>query len=92
MMVIFKLKAVCKPHNHKYTTNILSVIQLKGASSERVVGPPGANIQDGPVGVTAPCWKSLAFVDDISGSRSGGWGKFLGMWPLLVKVSRNLGV
>ena len=63
-----------KPYDNKKTTNSLSVIQLKGASNERVEGPPGANVSDGPGGVTALGSKSMASVVNIPGSRGSGWG------------------
>ena len=80
-----------KPHNHKNTRNSLLMIQMKGASNDCVEGQPGANISDGPGGVTAPGSKSLVKVDNISGSR-GGWGKFMGPKHILRKVGRNLRV
>ena len=73
MTVILTLKGVDKPHDHKNTTNSLSMIQFKGASNERVRGPPVANISDGPKGVTALSSKALALVDNISGICGGGW-------------------
>ena len=78
MTVILTLKGVHRPHDHKKTTNSPSIILLKGASGELVVGPPGANISDVPGGVTTPGLKDLALVDNISGSCGGGWGKFMG--------------
>ena len=61
-----------KPHDHINMTNSLLMIKLKGDSDDRVGGPPGANISDGPGGVTAPGSKSLALVENIPGSRDGG--------------------
>ena len=92
MTVILTLTGVRKPHDHKKTTNSLSMIQLKGASDERIGGPPGANISDSPGGFTLPGSKYLSWVGDISGSRGGGWGQFVGPRRLLVKVGRSLGV
>ena len=81
-----------KPHDHKKATNSLPMIQLKGASNERVGGPPGANISDSPGGVAAPGSKALASVDDIAESRGCSWGQFMGPRRLLGKVGRGLGV
>ena len=92
MTVILTLKWVRKPHDHKNIRNILSMIQLKRASDERVGGPLGANIPDDPGGVMAPGFKFLASVDNISGSHSGGWRQFLIQQIMLGKVGRNLGV
>ena len=47
---------------------------MKVAYDMRVGGPPGANISDIPVRVAAQGLKALVLVDDISGSRGGGWG------------------
>ena len=47
---------------------------MERASNECVGGTPGANISDVYGWVTAPGLKSLAFVDNISGSHSNGWG------------------
>ena len=68
------LKVVYKPHDHKNTRNIISIIHMKGYSDDRVRGTLGDNISDSPGGVMVPGSKALASVDNISGSRGGGWG------------------
>ena len=77
MTVILTFKGMHKPHHIKKTTNSILLIQIKVASNKRVRGLPGSNISDGPREVTVSGFKYLASVDDISGSRGGGWGKFM---------------
>ena len=90
MKVILALKGVCKPHKQFFLRNSLLIIKMERSSNECVGGPPGANISDVYGWVTAPGLKALASVDNISGSRSNGWGKFVGPRRLLGKVGRNL--
>ena len=92
MVVILAFKRVHKPHDHKKTRNSLSIIQMKRCSDEHVREPPGSNISDLSGGFMAPGSKSLASVDNISGSHGVGWGKFVGPQRLVVEVGRNLGV
>ena len=84
------LKGYSSHTNIKIQANGLSSIQLRRVSEERVGGPPGVNISNGPGGVTSPVLKALASVDDISGSQVGGWRQFMGPRSLLGKVGRRL--
>ena len=68
------------------------MIQLKGASDERVEGPLGSIISDESGGVTTLVSNALALVDNISEIRDNGWGKFVGLLRLLGRVGRSLGV
>ena len=78
MTVILELKGLVKPHDHKKMRNSLSIIKMERSSKERVRRPTGANISDGLWGVTAPSFKYLALVENISGSLDGVWKKSVG--------------
>ena len=51
---------------------------MTGVSDKCVGGPPGANISDGLGGIVAQGTKALVLVENISGGRGRGWGKFVG--------------
>ena len=91
-MVILMSKGRAIHTTIKIQANSISRIHLRRAYNERVGGPLGANISDGPRGVTAPGSKALALIDYNSGSSGGGWRPFVGPRRMLEKIGRVLGV
>ena len=91
-MVILTLKGCASHTTINLQANSLSRIQLKTVSNKRDGGPQGSNMSDNPGGFTKPSSKSLALVENISGSCGGGWRQFLGPCRLLGKVGMSLGV
>ena len=86
------LKGYSSHTNIKIQANGLSSIQLRRVSEERVGGPPGVNISDGPGGFMAPGLRALALVDNISRSHGSGWRQLMGPRRLLGKVGGSLGI
>ena len=92
MTLILKVKGCGIHTTMKGQEKIISRIQLRRASNERVGGPTGDNTSDFPKGIMAPGYKYLASVDDIPGSRGGIWRQFVGPRHMLGKVGRRLDV
>ena len=92
MTVILALNGVCKSCEHKKTRISQSIIMMKKASGESVIGSPTVNISNDFGGVTAMGSKALASVDNNSSSHGGDWRQFLGLQRLLRKFGYILGV